>query len=116
MSDYVRHVDGLGPKPAILEASTQPSIADYAYPAINTRGRGHTPTRSTRIGVNGLWDMGGNVWEWTDNGGQGVDIARPTRGGSWWYGSAQMHSNHLQTKPANTSAVYIGFRCAKSLQ
>lgn len=90
--------------------------AGYASSPVTSRGRGHVLTGSTRAGVNGLWDMGGNVWEWTDNGTLGPgETARPTRGGSWWYGSAQMHRNHIQTKPADTSVVYIGFRCAKSL-
>jgi formylglycine-generating enzyme required for sulfatase activity len=36
-------------------------------------------------------------------------------GGSWWYGAAQMHRDHLQTKPFDTAVVYIDFRCARSL-
>ena len=62
--------------------------------------------------VNGEAIIGANAWEWTDGG---TDSARPTRGGSWWYGAAQMHRDHVQTKPADTAVVYIGFRCAKSL-
>jgi sulfatase modifying factor 1 len=88
----------------------------YAHSAVTSRGRGHALTATTRPGVNGLWDMGANAWEWTDNGlPDSSDEARPTRGGSWWYGAAQMHRDHLQSKPAKTSVVYIGFRCAKSL-
>jgi formylglycine-generating enzyme required for sulfatase activity len=60
--------------------------------------------------VNGLYDMGGNAWEWVDSGEAREKI---TRGGSWWYGAAQMHRDHVQTKPADTAVVYIGFRCAK---
>ncbi len=92
-------------------ASAKPPPA-YASPAITSRGRGHMATGGTAPGVNGLFDMGGNVWEWTDGG---TDAARPTRGGSWWYGAAQMHRDHFQSKPAGTAVVYIGFRCAKSL-
>jgi formylglycine-generating enzyme required for sulfatase activity len=61
--------------------------------------------------------MGGNAWEWVDEP-QSSDAAdagqaeRRTRGGSWWYGSAQMQADHLQSKPADTAVVYIGFRCA----
>ena len=88
--------------------------AAYSNSSITSRGRGHALTGTTRVGVNGLWDMGGNVWEWTDDGkvgaGSGV-TARPTRGGSWWNGADQMRRDHLQTKPEDTAVVYIGFRC-----
>jgi formylglycine-generating enzyme len=90
--------------------------AAYAAPAITSRGKGHALTGSTRAGVNGLFEMGANAWEWTNNESVGgTDTARPTRGGSWWYGAAQMHRDHLQTKPSDTTVVYIGFRCARSL-
>lgn len=73
------------------------------------QGHGHVPVRTTAPGVNGLHDMGANLWEWTD-GGSGDD--KPTRGGSWWYGPAQMRADALYTKPRAFPAVYIGFRCA----
>jgi formylglycine-generating enzyme required for sulfatase activity len=78
-----------------------------------SRGRGHAEAGSTHAGVNGLHEMAANVWEWTDNGAASQE--RPTRGGSWWYGPAQMHREHLQSKPRGTAVVYIGFRCARSL-
>ena len=70
----------------------------------------HRPVNQGAPGVNGLHDMGGNAWEWVD---QGTDDERRTRGGSWWYGAAQMRADHLQGKPAATVVVYIGFRCAR---
>ncbi len=78
--------------------------------AVLTRGIGHAPAGTTKAGVNGLHDMGANVWEWVDgdHGGQKI-----TRGGSWWYGAHQMHRQHLASKPADTAVVYIGFRCAR---
>jgi sulfatase modifying factor 1 len=75
-----------------------------------TRGRGHARAGTTRAGVNGLFDMGANVWEWTENGG---DREKGTRGGSWWYGTAQMRADAVYTKPRDFPAVYIGFRCAR---
>lgn len=77
------------------------------------RGDGHALVTATPAGVNGLHDMGGNVWEWVDEPvGASGDALRRTRGGSWWYGQAQMRADHLQDKPGNTTVVYIGFRCA----
>lgn len=78
--------------------------------AVLTRGIGHAPAGTTKAGVNGLYDMAANVWEWVD----GDDGDRKiTRGGSWWYGASQMHRDYLASKPAETAVVYIGFRCAR---
>ena len=82
--------------------------------AVLSRGRGHARVSATPAGVNGLHDMGANLWEWVDEPrGGGPTTERRTRGGSWWYGSAQMRADHLQGKPPDTAVVYIGFRCAR---
>lgn len=78
--------------------------------AVTSRGRGHAEAGSTRAGVNGLHEMGGNAWEWVDSG---PGNEQRTRGGSWWYGPEQMRDDHRQSKPADTAVVYIGFRCAR---
>jgi formylglycine-generating enzyme len=78
--------------------------------AQTSRGRGHAPVGRTPPGVNGLFDMGGNVWEWAD---AGKSVDQPTMGGSWWYGAGPMRSDHRATKPADTAVVYIGFRCIR---
>ncbi len=65
-------------------------------------------------GVNGLHEMSGNAWEWVDEPpGATGQVERRTHGGSWWYGAAQMRADHLQSKPPETTAVYIGFRCVR---
>ncbi|MDH4051734.1 MAG: formylglycine-generating enzyme family protein [Rubrivivax sp.] len=93
-----------------------PQARDRAVPhgARLWRGHGHARVTDTPAGVNGLHDMGGNAWEWVDEppGGSGSEPRR-TRGGSWWYGQAQMRAGHLQGKPGDTSVVYIGFRCMR---
>ena len=66
------------------------------------------PAGQTRAGVNGLYDMGANVWEWVADA-QG-DLRR-TMGGSWWYGPQAMRPDEVAWKPADFYAVYIGFRC-----
>ncbi len=92
------------------ECGSTPAI-DYS--SVLTRGKGHAPAGTTRPGVNGLYDMGANVWEWVDSGAAGEKI---TRGGSWWYGAAQMHANYRASKPPDMAVVYIGFRCVRSLR
>ena len=69
------------------------------------------PAGETRAGVNGLFDMGANVWEWVADteGGQSR-----TMGGSWWYGAYQMRADVNAWKPSDFFAVYIGFRCVYS--
>ena len=78
------------------------------------RGYGHARVSATPAGVNGLHDMGGNAWEWVNEPvGAAAGAQRRTRGGSWWYGAAQMVAEHRQYKPPGTAVVYIGFRCAR---
>lgn len=87
-------------------------LAFYPAPAAKLgQGRGHTQVGKTAPGVNGLLDMGGNVWEWVDHD---VGGEKRTRGGSWWYGPAQMKADALYSKDREFPAVYIGFRCARS--
>jgi formylglycine-generating enzyme len=78
------------------------------------RGDGHARAGSTPAGVNGLHDMAANAWEWVDEPmGASGNAERRTRGGSWWYGAAQMRADHQQSKPGDTAVVYIGFRCVR---
>ncbi len=88
-------------------------VDPVAHGAELRRGRGHAVTGTTRAGVNGLYDMGANVWEWVNAGARGEER---TRGGSWWYGAAQMKADHVANKPPDFTAAYIGFRCAKDLR
>lgn len=71
------------------------------------------PAGATVAGVNGLHDMGANVWEWVSDA-QGAE--RRTMGGSWWYGASQMRADVNAWKSADFYAVYIGFRCAQDLR
>ena len=90
-----------GPTPAI----------DYS--ARLDRGTGPAPVGTTKAGVNGLYDMGANVWEWTENG---ASTEKGTRGGSWWYGAFRMKSGDVATKPRDMAVVYIGLRCVKDAE
>ncbi len=87
----------------------------YAFPVgdapdgMNNNRAWHVAVGSTKRGVNGLQEMGANLWEWmADRRG---DEAL-TAGGSWWYGPEQARASGAQWKAAGFYALYIGFRCA----
>jgi sulfatase modifying factor 1 len=107
---------GQGPEGAQCLGDCGPAAAARAihHGARLWRGDGHALAGSTPAGVNGLPEMGGNVWEWVDEPtGASGNAERRTRGGSWWYGQAQMRASYLQSKPGDTTVVYIGFRCVR---
>jgi sulfatase modifying factor 1 len=87
----------------------------YRYPVgetgdgMNNNRRRHVEVATTKQGVNGLYDMGANVWEWLADRRGGDAL---TAGGSWWYGPSKTQVSGMQWKPADFTAVYIGFRCA----
>lgn len=101
------------PPAPFLRGRTYPYPTGDAPDGANTMGDAdgwprHAPVGRTRPGVNGLYDMGANVWEWlTDAQGE----ERLTAGGSWWYGPSQMRLEGMQYKSAAFHAVYVGFRC-----
>lgn len=116
-----RYPTGDSPQGAVCLGDCGPQAERLAVPKGQglLRGAGHAPAGRSTAGVNGLHDMGGNVWEWVDDPpaapGDGVEASAPrrTRGGSWWYGEAPMRADHRQDKPADTAVVYIGFRCVR---
>ena len=86
----------------------------YPYPigdmpdGMNNNRTAHLRVATTQRGVNGLYDMGANAWEWLADRKGGDAL---TAGGSWWYGPEKTRAQGMQWKPADFYAVYVGFRC-----
>ncbi|UWU85202.1 formylglycine-generating enzyme family protein [Bradyrhizobium yuanmingense] len=105
------------PTDDFVNGRTYPYPVGHRPDGMNTSDRDrwprHAAVGTTKRGVNGLYDMGGNVWEWlADRRG---DEAL-TAGGSWWYGADKTKASAVQWKSADFHAVYIGFRCVYTAQ
>jgi sulfatase modifying factor 1 len=66
----------------------------------------------------GLYDMPGNVWEytadrWPDNPSKPTDTRYAIRGGSYGAGVVNLRVRYRDSHPALGSGPHVGFRCAK---
>jgi len=100
-----------------------------SFPNYNTKEDGYAYTSPVGVfGKNklGLTDMGGNVWQWTQDSiePQGRDAEldpatrRVTRGGSFLCDPMICHGFQVMGRSSSTpesSMVHIGFRCAKDI-
>jgi formylglycine-generating enzyme required for sulfatase activity len=72
--------------------------------AVNSYALGQSPF--------GLYQMAGNVWEWTGSDYDGD--SKVLRGGSWGHAREGMRTTHRFHRPPSYRNYFMGFRCAKA--
>ena len=77
---------------------------DSTWP-VGSRADGRSPF--------GLFDMAGNVFEWTGDPARESDGQRVVRGGSWRGGPQDARASSRSTLPAESQDARLGFRCAQ---
>lgn len=92
--------------------SDESKLADYAWYGENSGGKTHPVGKKKPNGL-GLYDMCGNVWEWTDSWNDDKKKERVLRGGSWNFMSILLYTEiAIPYSPASRDDDF-GFRCAQ---
>ncbi len=93
------------------ETQTEIPIPNYNDGFPNT-----SPVGKFRVNAFGLYDMGGNVWQWVADFWNGENRAKTLRGGSWYNGAiplSLLSSCRISSSPDTLHDTY-GFRILKS--
>jgi formylglycine-generating enzyme required for sulfatase activity len=102
---------GFGEPVALLE--------EYGWYVLNSLGRGH-PVESLLPNDAGLFDMHGNLWEWTQDPFEGPlspvvsNVNRVLRGGAFSAHPSRVRSDYRHTNLPDDRHVTVGFRPART--
>lgn len=104
------------------------AAAAHAWYKDNSGGQTH-PSASKPANPFGLFDMAGDVWQWTEDcyaetyaaapadgsAAAGADCLRVDRGGSWFYPAWLLRPATRERNPAGYRDTVMGFRLARTL-
>lgn len=98
-----------------LEWPPSIQVGNLNFAEISGSDDGYTftaPVGRFKASPEGLYDLAGNVWEWTWDRETQTDSIGTLRGGSWMYFRKEcLLSSYLYEVPATLRAPSIGFRC-----
>ncbi len=95
------------------DLSTKSRLPDYQTISEYTDGFPTTaPVMKFKPNKIGIYDLGGNVWEWTQDWFNGENRERVLRGASWYYREegGLLSSYRSRRSPVDRN-LYCGFRC-----
>ena len=84
-------------------------LGEYAWYDGNSGATTH-PVGQKKPNEWGLYDMAGNVWEWTDSWYDSSHSSRVIRGGSWYYFAGRCRSDCRRRGAPGGRVNFIGFR------
>ena len=91
---------------------------EIPIPGYNDGSRNTSPVGKYRVNAFGLYDMGGNVWQWVSDFWNGENRAKTLRGGSWYNGAiplSLLSSCRISSSPDTLHDTY-GFRIVKGVE
>ena len=107
--------DTSGVKKRFWKNKSLQNAHDYTWMKTNVNGVTHT-IGGKKPNAWGLYDMAGNVWEWTSSYSENYNLLpqeenlKVMRGGSWFSTSQEISLSHRGTNVNDFTSYNIGFR------
>lgn len=97
----------------VADLATKQRLPDYEVVSDLNDGFATTaPVMKFKPNKSGIYDMAGNVWEWTEDWFNADNRSRVLRGGAWYYWEeGGLLSSYRSRRSPEDRNLYAGFRC-----